>query len=139
MDPALERQVETGIGFVGSDGDIFALNEVFRPATKLDLVFPGGQSHRLAVGAVTLSVEEEVGGEPFILRRINAALRVADDQAGRGRCSIIIQNVQMKLLAGLSGKEDGNVAAESQVLRPGPDVEAERGFAFSGIAAVQLD
>ena len=45
---------------------------------------PAGSLTRLAVGAVDLRVEEEVGREALGRRRVDVALLVADDERGGG-------------------------------------------------------
>ena len=91
-----------------------------RPCTS-----PGGQAHDLAVAAIDLRLEEEVGRQPLAARRIDAAERVLDQErrrraagrARRGSCSVTSCD-------GRSVNTIGHTVAEADVFAAGADHRA---------------
>src|SRR6185437_6028009 len=86
--------------------------EILGPARVLDVVRPRGEEHLLARPAVDLGMEEEVGGEPSGLRRVDATQPVADQERRRRRPSVLVADVQDDRDGRFARKEDIYVAAE---------------------------
>ena len=81
VDPPLELEPLVLLG-PASHHQFPAVWQVFRAAGPGDLVGAGWEQQVLPTAAVDLGMEEEVGGEPPTLRRVDAATRVADQEAG---------------------------------------------------------
>ena len=119
--------------------DLATLDEIFRPPRAVDAITAGREADDLAVAPVDLGMEEEVGGEPTALRRIDAALRVADQERGDGRAAVLVADLQRHGHRRGGAEEEIDVRAEAQVLGPLPDVEREFRLAGAGVPAVDLD
>ena len=108
---------------------------ILRTARVLDGVVSRRQRERLAVGAVNLRLKEEVGRQPLGLRRIDAGLRVADQERRSGGLIVGILDVQLHLSRGLAAEQDVDGTAEAEILRALADIEVEAGLALPSSSA----
>lgn len=83
-------------------------------------------------------MKTEIGGEALGGRRVDAALRIADEKTGDGGIAIFVENAESDRQGGLSGEENIHLIAEADVLRALSDVEHELGFTLSCVAAIDL-
>src|SRR5688572_10209893 len=137
IDPALK--VDLHRLWALADGDLASCDHIFRPAGHLHVEFTGRQGHLLAVVAIDLRMEKEIGREPLGLRWINPSLLVANGQGGRRGLAILIENVECHRRRWDALEENGNFAAEPDILRPLADVARDRRLTLAGVARIELD
>ena len=97
-----------------------SLRQILRSACIEECILSRRQFQRLAVGAIDLIVEEEIGGKPLSSRGVDPALLIATiNMAGVGSPSLSIT----RNFRGAEGvlREDVRFAAKSEVLRSRPD------------------
>ena len=138
LDPALQTK-RFAVRFGDRYGDVSLENSIFRSPRISDLVLTGRQPDRFAVMTINLIVEEEVRGESTGSRRINAPALIANDELSRGRLAIRIQNVEANLHRRSAIKQDRNLAAKTQILRPLSDVKCQRCLTRTFVAAEKLN
>src|SRR3954462_234208 len=88
VDPAFELDQDAGFT-IHADG--LMTGAIFRAARRLDRVNGAGQVYLFAVRSINLRLKGEVGRQAFGQRGIDAALAVADRDAGGGRFSIFVE------------------------------------------------
>ena len=97
------------------------------------------QRERFAVGAINLRLEEEVRRQSLGLRRIDPALRVANQERSGGGLIVRILDAELHLRRSLRVEEQVDRTAESQVLRALADIEVESRLALSGVAGEEAE
>jgi hypothetical protein len=135
VDPAGELDVERGFRLVGNR-DFAAEDAVFRSATVLERELARREQERLAVGTIDVRLEEEVGSEPFGLRRIDMTLSIAHEQTSDGRSAVVIGNFELHARGGPHVEQNRRLAAKAEVLVALLDIEADRRFAFAGLVRI---
>src|SRR5207247_1036635 len=129
-------------------GDVLGQDEILRPARVADGVLARLQEDGLAIGTVDLGVEEEVGGQATALRRIDAALVIAEGERGHRRLAVHVADAQLDEDSRRALEEIDDLVTSSDPLlgwggkllvSVAPEAEAEAPFPAAGIAAVNLE
>ena len=114
------------------------LGDVFRAAGNRDAECAGRQADALAVRAVDLRLEEEVGRQTLGDVRIDAFLIVAHEETGRRRLPVLVLHAQADGMRRRRGEQHLDVVAEADILRALADAESEDRGSLPGVAAVDL-
>ncbi len=136
IDPAI--QAESQLQRIGRHLDLTGPLEVLGPARVLDGVASLRERERLAVGAIDLRVEEEVGGQALGLRRIDAAARVAHYEHPDRGAVVGLQHAQLHRRGRPGREQDVHLVAKAEILAALPHVEQQLALALARIARVKL-
>jgi hypothetical protein len=136
VDPALERNGQAGLAVVG-DRDPLPDRLVLRPPAREHRQVAGGEQDDPAVAPVDLLLEEEIGGEPLGLGRVDVVRPVEEGEPGRRRGPVGVSDGQPDGDGRPDFEEDRGLAPEAEVLRPLADVEPDRRLAAARLTAVE--
>ncbi len=139
VDPALELEVRALAGDAFLDGQLVGLDEVFRAAGDGDGILAGREEQGLAICAIDLVVEEEIGGQAAGWIRIDPTMGIADDESGGGGPAVHVLDAEGDADGGDAVEQDGDLVAEAEVLGALANIEGEGGLAAADVAAVELD
>jgi hypothetical protein len=137
VDPALELEsLGTRRGAVRRlrNCDLLMQNPVFRTARVSDVIRSRRQAERFAVGSINLVVKKEVVPQPARTGRVNAVAPVANDELGRRRSAVVVDDFQRHVDRRLALKQQIHLAVEAQVLRALADVERELRLSRTAVA-----
>ena len=137
IDPAFH--LEVGFCERRRDGHRDDFGDGFGATRELDGVVSFRQANRFSVRAINLRVKGKVGREPLGLRRIDAALRVANDERRHGGLAVLVHHAEDDGARGQAAEENIDLAAEAEILGALADIEGEPGFALADVAAVEGD
>src|SRR5215813_1879780 len=124
---------------IRGDLDGLPFDQIFGPAREFDLVLACREFDLLAVRAIDLRVEIEIGRQPFEAWRIDAFLRVANDERRRRGLAVFVQHAERHDGRGPAVEENVHVIAEADVLCALAYVETDLRLTLAGVAAVKLD
>ncbi len=85
--------------------DYAVIGEIFRPASKTDVVLARRQQHRFAAVAINLIVKEKVGRKPARTRRVHPLLLIANHEVRRRWLAIVVDDFELHGDGWLSFKE----------------------------------
>src|SRR6185369_8872505 len=132
VDPTVQAEGDLhGLGF---HFQALGLLAILRAAGIFDGVLAGRQQDELAIGAIDLGMKGEIGREALGLRRIDAALGVADQERSGGGTIVEVEHAKRDFGSRFGSEQKIEIAAETEVLRSLPDVKAQSGFTLSGVA-----
>ena len=136
VNPPLDLEIEALRGL--RNRDLARLLHGLRTAIELDNVIALRQTNRLAIHAIDLRMKREVRREALGLRGVDAALRVANDEAGGARLVVFVLHTERDFRRGQTGEKQIHLVAKTDVLRALADVETNLRLALAGVAAVEL-
>ncbi len=110
---------------------------ILRAARILDRERSRRQQNDVAVTAVNLRLEIEVGRKPFRLRRMHMAGDVAENEARGRRRTIVVAHAEFHGHGGPDVEQHWYLRAKARVLCPAAHVERDRGLTFPSVAAVK--
>jgi hypothetical protein len=99
-------------------------------------VITGGQQHVLAVRAIDVLLEKQIGRQPLGLRRDDVTLLVYELKPRRRRRAIVVEHVEFHPDSRLHIERHRQFRAEAEILRPLPHVERHGGFAAARLARI---